>query len=100
MQKHRVRRNLHVIARMLHSITRRTLENKIGGDWFIIEELPDRRSNGQFVTYKEYSKVVPERLDCFCKELGGQEFTGKTWTVVYKAMETYALWLKSQQTQT
>jgi hypothetical protein len=118
MQKHRVTRNLHVIARMLQSITRRTMENKIGGDWFTIEELPDRRTNGQFVTYKEnltpdkkYGFIVPSdsryngqskqifrdktgttKIMYFCKELGEGRplFEGRNWTEVFQKMEVYA----------
>jgi hypothetical protein len=127
MQKHRVRRNLHVIARMLRSVTRRTLENKIGGQWFTIEEAPERRTNGKLVTYKEKkakdirgdiffleeggkskAKHVlryeneTEGITCFCKELGEGRplFEGRTWTEVYKKMETYALWQRNQQPQT
>lgn len=79
------------IVRMLKSLSRRTVENRIGGEWCVVPEAPERRTNGRFVTYTGPSIIKQERKDCFCQGLweGAVLFTGRSWTEVFKAMEVH-----------
>lgn len=74
---------------MAKSITRSAFEQKLGGEFEPTTEEPGRRVNTRWVTYKEFSKKTPERLDCFCAELrdGGRVFSGKNWTELAEKME-------------
>lgn len=70
------------IVRMLHSVTRSQLEKRIGGEWFMVTELPNRRTNGRVVTYRQARKDKPGVIECCVRVLGGRLFSGPTWSAV------------------
>ena len=76
------------MARMATALTRATFERKLGGAFQSAPKSPGRRTNGQWVTFKDASKQVAERTDCFCRKIqeGGPTYSGRTWTDVAKTM--------------
>lgn len=76
------------MARLATALTRATFERKVGGAFQPVQDAPGRRTNGQWVTYRDASKQVAERTDCFCRKIqeGGPTYSGRTWTEVAKAM--------------
>ena len=77
------------IIRMLNSVSRHEIEKRLGGNFEPIPDAPGRRQNGRFVTFKDYSKQVQGRIDCFVLPLmeGAKAISGRTWTDVAKAIE-------------
>lgn len=69
------------IMRMVRTISRGTLERRLGGTWYEITEAPERRTNGQLVTYTGPSKVVQGRMDKFVMKLeeGSRILSGRSW---------------------
>lgn len=67
-------------------ITRAQFERLLGGNFIKILG-SNRRANGRYATYKDYSHEVQERVDCFCHDSESNETkSGKNWTQLAKRM--------------
>ncbi len=74
------------IIRMMHSITRAEFEKRLGGGFAPVPDSPERRTNKRFATFKDASKEVQERTDCFVLLLqeGARPIGAHTWTGLAK----------------
>lgn len=70
--------------RKQQKMTRHQFEQSLGGN-FTSGAL---RTNGRFKTFKDFSKEVQERIDCFCTDVRtGKTISGRNWAQLADRLE-------------